>query len=84
MTSISSQTLVRQNPICYRQWLVSTTDIDGKLWIHWQNPQESFPIYSYEVGDKSLSEVICYVRFFINLAINSESRYPDVKTKQSY
>lgn len=82
MTSISSQTIVSQNPICYRKWLVSTTDIDGKLWIRWQNPQESFPYYSYEVGDKSLSEVICYVRFIINLAIKLEDHSPDGETDQ--
>ena len=82
MIPISSQTLVSQNTICYREWSIDTIKIEDKLWIRWQNPQDNFPRYSYQVGDKSLSEVIRYVRFLIDLAIKLEQNVSD-QTKEN-
>ncbi len=81
MDSGFRETLSKRTPIRYRNWLITTNTIDGKLWIRWQHPQDSFPRYSYEVGDKSLSEVIRYVRFLIDLAIKLEENAPDKDKK---
>ena len=79
MKSISSLSMVstaHSQPICYRNWLVTTAKIDSKLWIRWQNPQDDFPRYSYEVGEQGLTEAIRYVRFLIDLAIKLEKNSP--------
>lgn len=77
MNAHTSKTASKRTPIVYRDWLISTNTIDGKLWLRWQHPQESFPRFNYEVGDKGLSEAIRYVRFLIDLAIKLENSNPE-------
>lgn len=58
--------------IYYRDWLIGTKVIDGRLWIRWQHPAESFPRYNCPVGEKGLAETIRYVRLLIDMAIKLE------------
>ena len=76
MTPIAHESITHRHPICYRGWLVTSTKIDGKLWIRWQNPQDNLPFYSYEVGEQGLTQAIRYVRFLIDLAIKLEENPP--------
>ncbi len=70
----SSKSTISSQPchISYRNWLIGTKVIDGRLWIRWQHPAESFPRYNYPVGEKGLAETIRYVRFLIDMAIKLE------------
>lgn len=62
----------RNQHIRYKGWLITTKLINGKLWLRWQHPQESFPRCSCPVSDRGLAETIRHVRFFIDLAIKLE------------
>lgn len=64
---------VQLEPIRYRDWLISTKVIDGRLWLRWQHPNESFPRYSYPVTEKGLTDTIRYARFLIDLTIKLEN-----------
>ncbi|MBE9115524.1 hypothetical protein IQ249_06385 [Lusitaniella coriacea LEGE 07157] len=75
-TSLARELLLKQKPICYRNWVISTQVINGQLWLRWKHPSEDFPRYSYAVGDKGLSESVRYIRFLIDLAIKLEQSAP--------
>ncbi|HEY9596835.1 MAG TPA: hypothetical protein V6D33_04115 [Cyanophyceae cyanobacterium] len=64
---------VQLEPIRYRDWLISTKVIDGRLWLRWQHPNEAFPRYSYPVTEKGLTDTIRYARFLIDLTIKLEN-----------
>lgn len=64
---------VQLEPIRYRDWLISTKVIDGRLWLRWQHPHEGFPRYSYPVTEKGLTDTIRYARFLIDLTIKLEN-----------
>lgn len=72
MTSLARTLLLNREPICYRNWKISTQVIEGKIWLRWQHPREDFPRYSYPVGDRGLVETVRQVRFLIDLAIKLE------------
>ncbi|MFW6358947.1 MAG: hypothetical protein ACOC0N_07025 [Chroococcales cyanobacterium] len=72
MASDSQDSQFELKPIRYKNWIISTKVIRGKLWLRWQHPDETFPRYSYPVGEKGLSESIGHVRFLIDLAIRLE------------
>lgn len=71
-----SSTELEQVPIRYRGWPISTKVINGKLWLRWQHPQESFPRYGCPVTEEGLAVTVNHVRFMIDLAIKLESEMP--------
>lgn len=62
----------RHSTIRYRGWLISTKLVDGKLWLQWQHPSESFPRYGTPLIGKHLAETIRHARFLIDLTIKLE------------
>ncbi|MEC4984232.1 MAG: hypothetical protein SAJ37_13710 [Oscillatoria sp. PMC 1068.18] len=72
MNSNYQENLLQGKPICYRNWLITTKVINGKLWLRWQHPAENFPRYSYPIGERELADTISYVRLLIDLAIKLE------------
>ncbi|MBZ8183218.1 hypothetical protein [Oscillatoria salina] len=77
MNSNSQKKLLQGKAIYYRNWLIKTKVINGKLWLRWQHPAENFPRYSYPVGERGLSDTIRYVRLLIDLAITLEQGATD-------
>lgn len=64
--------LLQDKCVHYRDWLIFSRTIHGKLWLRWQHPKDNFPRCGCPVGEKELSEVIEFVYFWINLAIELE------------
>jgi hypothetical protein len=60
-------------PVRYKGWTIATKVINGKLWLHWQHPQESLPRYGCPVSEEGLAATINHVRFMIDLMMNLES-----------
>ncbi|MBD1893243.1 MULTISPECIES: hypothetical protein [unclassified Coleofasciculus] len=76
VTSNVLDTDVKEVPSQYKGWSISTKVIDGKLWLRWQHPQESFPRFGCPVNEAGLASTIGHVRFLIDLAIKLESGVP--------
>lgn len=72
-TTPASNHSLQAQPIRYRNWLISTKVIDGRLWLQWQHPNESFPRYSYPITERGLADTIRFARFMIDLAIKLEA-----------
>ncbi|MBD2743612.1 hypothetical protein [Coleofasciculus sp. FACHB-1120] len=70
------ETDIKEVPSQYKDWSISTKVIDGKLWLRWQHPQESFPRFGCPVNEAGIASTISHVRFLIDLAIKLESGVP--------
>ncbi len=74
--SNTSDTDLKEEISQYKGWSISTKVIEGKLWLRWQHPQESFPRFGCPVNEAGLASTITHVRFLIDLAIKLESGVP--------
>lgn len=72
VTANTIETSLQIKPMRYRGWLINTKVIDGKLWLRWQHPRESFSRYSYPVTERGLADTIDFARYLIDLVIKLE------------
>lgn len=79
-----SETELQQLPARYKGWLISTKVINGKLWLRWQHPDESFPRYGCPVTDGDIASTISHIRLMIDIAIKLESGLPPQQQRQFY
>jgi hypothetical protein len=59
-------------PTQYKGWRISSKVINGKLWVRWQHPQESFPRYGCSIGEAGIAGTVSHIKLFIDLAIRLE------------
>ncbi|MFB2923966.1 hypothetical protein [Aerosakkonema funiforme] len=71
-TSNFSEREPKQIPAQYKGWRLTTKTMNGKLWLRWQHPDESFARYGCTIDPKDISSTIAHVRFSIDLAIQLE------------
>lgn len=70
--SNSSDNEIQQIPTQYKGWRLTTKLINGKLWLRWQHPQESFARFGCPINQDDITSTINHVRFLIDLAIKLE------------
>lgn len=78
----NSQNNLQQIPPHYRGWLITTKVSNGKLWLRWQHPNESFPRYGCPINENDIAYSINHARFTIDLSIKLEEEAS--KHKQKY
>lgn len=72
---------VQQVPAQYRGWRITTKLNNGKLWLRWQHPNETFPRYGCPLNENEIGSSIDHVRFLIDLAIKLEEEAAKQKRK---
>lgn len=77
----NSQNDLQQIPAQYRGWRITTKVSNGKLWLRWQHPNESFPRYGCPIAENDLASSINHARFLIDLSIKLEEEASKHKQK---
>lgn len=67
-----SDNKAQQIPAQYKGWRLSTKLINGKLWLRWQHPKESFARFGCPINQDDIASTINHGRFLIDLAIKLE------------